>query len=102
MGYGVLHEEMRFQEGERGLPIKHPCMLVKVWGGATKIKQAWGKVRLEAQVRWVCVCGGGDGERAPSSPLKLEWSSSSMKVSVDLNFCTMSPIFILRGSKFGP
>ena len=47
------------------------------------------------------MCRGGDEERAPSSPLKLE-EELSMKMSVNLHFYTKRPLFILRRSNFGP
>ena len=58
--------------GERGLPHKHQSMHGNGGRGPKKLEEAWGKVYLESHERWKSVCGGGDGERAPSSPLKLE------------------------------
>ena len=67
-----------FQEGE-GQPFKKPWELSMESRPPTRIDQGFGKLEFEPQERWESVCGGGDGESAPSFPLKLEWSSSSMK-----------------------
>ena len=80
---------------------KLPLVLGKVCGSPKILEKGLGKVWLESQVKWGCVCGGGDEERAPSSPLKLE-EELSKKVTVNLHFYTKRPLFILRGSNFGP
>ena len=59
------------QRGEGGLHILLPFMLGMVCGLPTMLGQGVGKVWLESSSKWRCVCGGGDEERVPSSPLKL-------------------------------
>ena len=86
---------------EGGQPFKHPWELSIVCGPSPCLDQGLGRLGLDPQERWMCVCGGGRGEMAPSFPWKLE-EDLPKKMNENLHFYTKSPLFILRETKFGP
>ena len=65
-------EEMRILHEGGEQPFKTSWELDKVCGTSSWLEQVLGKLGLEPQERWMCVCGGGGGEMAPGFPWKLE------------------------------
>ena len=63
---------MHIFDEEGGQPLKHPWKLSKECGHSSWLDKLLGRLGLEPQEGWMCVCGGGRGESAPSFPWKLE------------------------------
>ena len=84
-------KEMCISWMEVGQPYKLETMLGRGEGRPSRLGEALGKERLEAQESRVCVCEGGEKGEHSSFPLKLEWSS--LKNETKAKFLQERPSF---------